>query len=134
MKKLILSSFAVVALLVAILGCNPEKKADIPDLVGKWQRVETDTLSLVIEITPEGVWKYYQNGELLEKGQIEITADKLIMKHDVEEHSHENGDHHDHHHQHEHPEDHVYNYTLNDAKNELSIISERRTTVYKKIE
>lgn len=130
MKKSILHSVIVMALLAMIVGCNPVKKADVSDLAGKWQRIGVDTISLVLDVTADGVWKYYKDNELLEKGTLEINADQMIMKHDVEEHAHdESGEAHDH----QHPEDHIYKFALNEDKTELSIISEKSTTVYRKL-
>lgn len=127
MKKSILAVFYV-TVLGLMLACNSSNKSS-NDLVGKWEKANSQDVRLVLEISSDNLWYYFKNDTLLEKGMLEIEDDKFIMKHAVEEHSHADGGSHEH----EAPEDHKYKYSLNEEKNELSIISHEKTTIYKKL-
>ena len=129
MKKTLL--FVSVILFTAIIySCNtPCKKP--ASLVGEWEFAKNDSTIIILELAEDQTWKVFKNDELGEEGTYAIEENIFIMKHKVEEHDHGHGEEHDDHHA--HPEDHRYEFALNENKTELSLISEEKTTLFKKI-
>lgn len=125
MKKAINSLLVVIAVVICF-ACNSLKDKDI--LVGKWERVGTDSLSLVIEFNDDNAWLYFKNGELVEDGTYLLQNKKLILKHTVDERDHD----HDHSHDHKHPEDHIYDYSFSKDSTELILGMGDKTSTYKK--
>ena len=132
MKNLFLKITLLSAVLVLSFGCENV----VHNVVGKWERVTDEEVKPILEFTRNGNWNYFKNDSLVEEGTFKIDAEEIILKHHVPEHSHDHseGEHADQDHEHSHPEDHVLKYTLNEDKTELSLISEEKTSVYKKIE
>lgn len=126
MKKFKLTSVILIAIVGFLFSCTVAKN----DLAGKWEKENTPDMKLVLEITTDNSWNYFKNDTLVEKGTLEIKGDDFIMKHAHEEHSHAEGAHHSH----DKPADHVYKFSLNEDKNELSFITDKKTTVYKKVQ
>lgn len=128
MKKPIIASVLFVVVLGVILSCNSNRNVNSNPLVGKWQKANVDSVRFVLEVTADNAWNYYKNDSLLEKGSLEIINDKFIMKHAEEAHNETTQ------HEHNKPDNHEYKFSLNADKTELSIISETKTSIYKKVQ
>ncbi len=113
----------IITLFAFLQSCN----SGSCKMTGKWEKENSDSAKLVLELTASKTWNFYENDSLVETGKFEITDSLFTLKHGEEAHSHDDAT------EHKHDEDHVYQYELNSKASELKLIHGEKTSVYKKI-
>ena len=126
MKKVFLCLFLVV--FFGLMGCAGNKSDNV-SIVGKWKLDRSDQTDLVLELTSLNKWKFYIDGKMVEEGTFVIEGTEFIMKHNAEEHKHEDGSVHAHGAVH----DHVYEFQLSSNKKQMKLIQGDQTSVYYKL-
>lgn len=80
MKKLA-HLLSIITIVVLLSSCNLFNNNS---LSGKWEHTNsTASESFVLELTSD-TWAYSNNDKVIEKGQLEIDGDQLIMGHEVD--------------------------------------------------
>lgn len=116
MKKLIYSAL-IITTTVLVSACNFFGNNT---LSGKWEHTNsTASESFVLELTAD-TWTYYKNNEVLEKGQLEINDDQLVMGHEAEAAN-------DH-------APHAYTWSLSEDKTTLTLLHDNTKSVFVKKE